>query len=126
LVAWVASIRPATARPMDFIDEYGTAATTIRAFYDALRDGQGAAASRMIVPEKRSLENFSPEGLTRFYGKLAKPIRLIDIAQANATSYVVHYRYASDRRTCDGKAMVTTVRRGGRNFIQAIRPLDGC
>ncbi len=126
LVAWVTSIRPAQVRAMDFIDEYGTAATTIRAFYDALHAGQGATASSYIVPEKRQLAAFSPEALTRYYGSMASPIRLIDITQHSANSYLVHYRYSAKTRTCDANATITTESRDGRNFIQAIRPMEGC
>jgi len=126
LVAWVTAVRVGRARPMEFVDEYGTAATTIRTFYTALGDGQGADASAMVVPEKRATAAFSPSALTRFYGSLAQRIRLIDITQNNANSYVVHYRYATISRICDGRAIVTTALRGGRNFIQGIRALNGC
>ncbi|KAH2821890.1 hypothetical protein KXV85_002533, partial [Aspergillus fumigatus] len=87
---------------MDFVDEYGTAATAIRTFYAALGDGQGADASAMVVPEKRASPAFSASGLSRFYGSLAQRIRLIDIAQSNASTYLVHYRYATASRACDG------------------------
>jgi len=126
LVAWVTAVRLAGARPMDFVDEYGTAATTIRTFYTALGDGQGADASAMVVPEKRTSPAFSASGLTRFYGSLAQRIRLIDIAQSNVGTYLVHYRYATNSRVCDGQAIVTTTLRGGRNFIQSIKALNGC
>lgn len=53
LVAWVTSVTP-TPRKLDYIDEYGSPATMIRAFYELLGDGQGDVASRMVVPEKRS------------------------------------------------------------------------
>ena len=125
LVAWVTAVAPA-GRSMDFTDEYGTAATTIRAFYAALADGQGGPASAMIVPEKRRLPAFSPSGLTKFWGGLSKPVQLIDIAQTGPDGYVVHYRYSTTARTCDGRAAVTTVARAGRNYIQGIRPLNGC
>ena len=111
---------------MGFTDEYGTAATTIRAFYDALHAGQGATASTYVVPEKRRLAAFSPDGLTRFYGGMASPISMVDIVQRSAASFVVHYRYGTGSRTCDAHAMVTTERRNGRNFIQGIKPIEGC
>lgn len=111
---------------MDSLEEYGTAATTIRAFYAALGDGQGAIASSFVVPEKRRLPAFSAAGLSGFYGKLAQPIRLLDTAQSDATHYVVHYRYGTATHICDGRATVTTGVRGGRNLIESIRPLNGC
>lgn len=126
LVAWATAIRLAGTRPMDFVDEYGTAATTIRTFYAALSEGQGADASAMVVPEKRATPAFSPAGLTRFYGSLKQRIQLLDIAERDAGSFAVHYRYATASQVCDGRAIVTTIRREGRNFIQGIRALNGC
>jgi hypothetical protein len=126
LVVSVAAINVRAAKAMDFFEEMGTSATIIRAFYAALGDGQGAIASEMIVPEKRSIPAFTPDGLTRFYGNLKQPIELIEISQNSSNSYVAHYRYATANRVCDGKAVVTTVSRADRNFIQAIKPLNGC
>ncbi|MEO8926893.1 MAG: hypothetical protein ABI306_06985 [Caulobacteraceae bacterium] len=124
LVAWATAVTSA-ARPMDFTDEYGTPATAIRTFYEALGEGQGDLASQMIVPEKRHLTNFSPTALSRFYGRLRTPLSLIDISTAGPDRFVAHYRYAS-AKTCDGRALITTVTRSGRNFIESIRALDGC
>jgi hypothetical protein len=126
LVAWAAAVRPVAARPMDFMDEMGTAATTIRTFYSALGYGQGATASAMVVPEKRASAAYSPAGLSQFYGGLAQPIRLLDISQSGPSAYLVHYRYATRSRVCDGRAIVTTALRGGNNLIQSIKALDGC
>lgn len=125
LVAWVTAIAPAN-RPMDFLDEYGTAATVIRAFYAALGDGQGVAASELIVPEKRRVPAFSPAVLSRFYGGLKEPIRLIGISQSGPNSFIARYRYATQTTRCDGRVSITTTARKGRNFIQGIRALDGC
>jgi len=131
LVAVVSSVLPATGGPkasrtLDFIDEYGTAATTIRAFYSALEDGQGEIAASYIVPEKRSVPAFVGTNLTRFYGGLAKPLSLIDIAQNDADLYTVRYTYATKSKVCDGLATVATAVRDGRNFILSIKPLNGC
>ena len=131
LVAWATAIAPAAPgasapRPMTFVDEYGTAATTVRTFYEVLGDGQGAAAAQMIVPEKRASAAFSPAALTRFYGGLVRPVRLLSIARASAGSYLVRYSYATRTRACAGRAMVTTVNRAGRAYIAGIRALDGC
>lgn len=125
LVAWVKTIA-AASKPMDFTDEYGTAATVIRGFYAALHDGQGGVASQFIVPEKRHSVTFSADALTAFYGSLTKPIELLDIAQAQDNIFTAHYRYTSAKRVCDGKATITTVQRDGNNFIQAINALNGC
>jgi hypothetical protein len=126
LVAWVTSIRLAQDPAMSLTDEYGTAATTIRAFYDALHAGQGATASSYVVPEKRRLAAFSPDALARYYGNMASPITMIDIVQRSANTFLVHYRYGTRTRTCDAHSTITTESRNGRNFIQAIRPVEGC
>jgi hypothetical protein len=125
LVAWVTAVASA-GKPLDFVDEYGTAATTIRAFYAALRDGQGAAAAEMIVPEKRKLPAFSPTELTRFYGSLKEPIELLDISRTGPSTFIAHYRYRASERACDGRATVSTTLRNGRNFIESIKALNGC
>lgn len=126
LVAWLVAVHPAAKQPMDFTVEYGTAATTIRAFYDALGDGKGSIASGFIVPEKRKMTNFSATKLSSFYGKLKNRIQLIDITENGADTYLVHYRYSTSLKSCDGKASVTTVIRDSKYFIQSIVPLNRC
>ncbi|WP_239020019.1 hypothetical protein [Novacetimonas maltaceti] len=126
LVATVTSVSPVQAKPMEFTDEYGTAATTVQAFYAALGDGQGAEASAMVIPEKRAAPAFSPANLTRFYGGLADPIRVVGIARENDSTFIVNYHYATKSHVCNGRATVTTTMRDGRNFIQGIHALDGC
>jgi hypothetical protein len=88
LVAWVTRLTPAT-KALDFVDEYGTAATVVRAFYEALGDGRGETATMMVVPEKRSKGPFAPDNLTRFYGRLKEPLRLTEIAQAGVDTFKV-------------------------------------
>jgi len=131
LVAWVTSLqlyteKPKASRSLDFIDEYGTAATTIRAFYSALADGQGEIASSYIVPEKRSIPAFNGANMTRFYGGLVKPVSLINIVQNDPEIFTVKYTYGTKSKVCDGLATVTTAVRDGRNFILSIKPLNGC
>lgn len=131
LVAWVTAIELATSKPlagqaMDPVNEYGTAATTIRAFYTALHDGQGEIASGLVVPEKRIIPAFIPTNLTRFYGELAKPIQLIGIEQTNATTYSVRYTYSTSSKVCNGEAIVTTAEHEARHYIHGIKALNGC
>ncbi|HXA39908.1 MAG TPA: hypothetical protein VNW53_12980 [Phenylobacterium sp.] len=125
LVAWVANVTPATKK-MNFVDEYGSAATTIRAFYETLGSGQGDVASTMVVAEKRAKGPFSAESLTRFYSHLKEPIRLVRIDQSGPDTFIAHYRYATGKSVCNGQGLVTTVNRSGRNYIQSIRALKGC
>ncbi len=118
LVAWVTNVVP-SARTMEFTDEYGTPATTIRAFYETLSDGQGEAASQMVVAEKRRSGPLAPGNLTRFYGKQGER-RSFDGSSSAPSVFVAHYRYATANSICDGRAVVTTVVRGGRNYIRSI------
>jgi hypothetical protein len=123
LVAWVTGI---TEAAIHHAEESGTSATTITAFYAALARGQGDIASRMVVPEKRVRGPFSPDALSRFFGHLKEPIRLLGIEKRASNEFVVHYRYSASKRQCNGRAAVYTVSIDGRSFIQGIKALDGC
>jgi len=125
LVAWVTSVVPIT-RKLDYTDEYGSPATTVRAFYVALGDGQGDAASSMVAPEKRVKGPFAAANLSQFYGNLKEPIRLSGIEQAGPNSFIAHYKYATAKSVCEGQGLVTTVTRNGRNYIESIKALKGC
>jgi len=128
LVAWVSQIHEIGDYTSmdDFISEYGTAATVIRAFYYALGNGEGLTASRYIVPEKRMKHNFSPDSLSRFYGPLIEPLQLLSIKASDSSTYLVHYRFRSKSRRCDGEAIVNTTMRGANNYIAKITALNGC
>lgn len=122
LVAWVDDVFMAK----DITEEYGTGASTVRAFYYALGAGDGAAASAFVVAEKRAKGPFSPGALSRFYGSLVEPLELLDVSALGAGRYRVRYRFTSGAGRCDGLAEVTTTKRGGRFYIQRIRALNGC
>jgi len=121
LVAWVTDIVAAD----DPTAEYGTAATTVRAFYDALAAGNGGEAADFIVPERRK-GPFSPDEMTRFYGGLVAPLKLLSLEPSGPDAYLVRYQFASRARACNGRAIVKTVNRGGSNLIVNIQALDGC
>lgn len=104
----------------------GDGEATVRAFYNALRGGNGAAASSHIVPEKRSTGAFSPGAMSRFYGRLPEPIRLTSIVPVAGGAYRVSYRYSAGRSHCNGSAVVRLTKRGGRSLISSIRSLSGC
>ncbi len=127
LVAWVTAISPATdLEPADdFTKDYGTAATSVRAFYYALGDGNGDQAAQFIVPERRK-GPFSPSEMTRFYGDLLEPLRLLSITPTAPNAYMVRYTFRSKARACNGRALVTTTNRGNENLIFSIEALDGC
>lgn len=99
---------------------------TVRSFYTALGSGDGVAASAHVVPEKRSSRAFSPEAISRFYGRLPEPIRLTGIVPLAAGLYRVNYRYSAGRSHCNGSAVVSLTRRDGRDLIRSIRALKGC
>lgn len=103
-----------------------TGEATVRAFYDALGEGDGRAASAQIIPEKRSSGAFSPEAISRFYGRLPEPIRLTGIVPLARGAYRVSYRYSAGRSHCEGSAVVHLTNRGGRDFIRSIAALGGC
>ena len=104
----------------------GTGEATVRAFYAGLGAANGAAASAQVVPEKRSSRAFSPDGIARFYGRLAEPLRVTAIAPLGPGAYRVRYRYSTGRAHCDGTAIVSLANRGGRDLIRSIRALSGC
>jgi len=110
--------------PVDAAAEAGEA--IVRAFYAALGSGNGPAASAQVVPEKRGSRAYSPDAISRFYGKLAEPLRLLGIAPLSDDAYRVKYRYSAGRSNCQGSAVVTLADRDGRALIRSIRALSGC
>jgi len=123
LVASVSSVSPA---PNDIIDEYGSAATTVRAFYYALSQGNGEAASGYIISEKRTKGPFTAENITRFYSGLDEPLELISLEPLGPDTFDVRYTFRSSAGLCDGRATVRTTVRNGRFYIQGIKSLNGC
>ena len=132
LVAWVSTISAVRTSSKNFFNEqdptadYGTAATTIRAFYSALGSGQGGVAASMVVPEKTARGPFSARELTRYYGNMRSPIQLLRVLPSDANAYMVRYKYAVTKTVCNGRGVVEMTNRNGRNYIARIRALDGC
>lgn len=122
LLVRVKAISPAR----DITRSYGTAATTIEAFYAALRAGDGKLAAGFVILEKTRKGAFSPRALTAFYGSLAEPITLIDVQRIHDSRFRVRYHFRSGAKSCDGAATINTVKRNGRDFIEAIRAENGC
>jgi hypothetical protein len=79
------------AIPFDPTKGYGTAMTTVQAFYMALGAANGNEASKFVVPEKRSSGAFSPGAITNFYSKLIIPLTLLDGQAVNSNEYRVRY-----------------------------------
>lgn len=106
--------------------DYGTATSTIRAFYSALGSGEGDVAASMVVPEKTASGPFSAKELTRYYGNMRSPIQLLSVSPRGVNAYAVRYKYAVTRTVCNGRTVVEMTKRNGRNYIARIRALDGC
>ncbi len=122
LLVWVKSISSAR----DITRSYGTAGTTVEAFYSALRSGDGKLAAGFVVPEKTKKGPFSPAALTAFYGSLSEPITLVDLERIHDSRFRVRYHFKNGTKLCEGAATVNTVKRGGRDFIETIRAESGC
>ena len=122
LVAWVTEITSATA----MTSEYGTAATTIQAFYLALAAGDGITAAKFVIPEKRQAGPLSSAAMTAFYGMLIEPLQLTALTRLAENKYAVAYHFKNAKGVCDGRAEVTTTKRRGTDFIQSIHALNGC
>lgn len=135
LVAWVTSAQPADGPPATAdaaapvtaqAVEFGAPGATVRAFYEALGQAQGEVATLLVAPEKRGIPAFSPAAMSRFYGGLQEPIRLVGMSQSGPDTFIVSYRYAAGASVCNGKAVVTTSTREGASYIENIRALNGC
>ena len=93
LVAWVSDIEKSS----DMTAEYGTAATTVRGFYEALGAGSGDEAARFIVPERR-VGPFAPEAMSAFYGNLIEPLRVVSLQPNGPNRFLVRYHFRSRSR----------------------------
>jgi len=99
----------------------------VRAFYTALERGDGAAASLLIIPEKREAGPFSAGELSNFYGRLELPLRLVEVYRAGENLYNVAYIYkVKHGRFCNGRSIVRTVSLQNQVLIEGIRSPSRC
>jgi len=106
---------------------YGTAMTTVQAFYAALSAGNGEEATKLVIPKKRSSGPLSATAISKFYGNLPEPLTLVDVVATRSGEYRVRYRYvASGPRRCDGESIVRTTQVSGSNLIESIKAVSGC
>jgi len=106
---------------------YGTAMTTVQAFYMALGAADGEEASKFLVPEKRNSGPLSARAISTFYSKLIVPLALVDIVPLGGDQYRVRYSYvASGAGRCNGEAVVRTTRINGMNLIESIKSSSDC
>lgn len=105
----------------------GKALAVVRAFYEALGQANGEAASRLVIPERRQGGPYAPGAITRFYASLAEPLRLTAIRALSEAEVEVGYRYRiRSGGPCVGRAVVTTRPAGDMVLIARIRPSNGC
>lgn len=104
----------------------GDGEAVVRSFYAALGKGDGAEASALVIPEKRSSRAFAAQPISRFYGGLREPLRLTAIRSVGRDKYRVAYRYSAGSSRCDGEAVVRLTSRDGRELIRSIQALNGC
>ncbi|MCI5077477.1 caspase family protein [Oricola sp.] len=101
------------------------AVETARRFYGALSLADGYAASSLVVPEKRTLAAYSPEGISGFYRSLSSPLQVLDISPVSSTIVSVHYRYGRPGGgVCETTANVTMRIIGGQAYVEKIQA--GC
>ena len=113
--------------PHDPTKAYGTAMTTVQAFYMALGVGNGDEASKFVVPEKRSSGTFSPSAITNFYSRLIFPLILIDVIAVTSNEYRVRYTYVAPATgRCNGESIVRTTKINGLNLINSIKSIGDC
>lgn len=103
-----------------------TGEDTVRTFYNALGTGNGEVASAQVIPQKRSSRAYSAETISRFYGRLAQPLRLTSISPLSGSAYRVTYRYAAPGLRCNGSAIVRLTPVGPRLLIRSITAANGC
>jgi hypothetical protein len=99
----------------------------VHAFYTALERGDGEAASLLVIPEKREAGPFSAGELSRFYGRLEMPLRLLEVDRAGDNLYNVLYRYkVRNGRFCNGRSLVTTITLQNQALIEKIQSPSRC
>lgn len=99
----------------------------VRAFYDALSRADGMAANSTLIPEKRGSGAYEPAAISRYYGAMREPLRVLGLKAGEPGMVQVRYTYthASGRR-CDGAAEVAISLRDGAPLIERIKALNGC
>ncbi|MCW2244217.1 hypothetical protein [Azospirillum canadense] len=106
----------------------GDGMDTVRGFYEALAQADGARANGFLVPEKRNSGAYEVGSMSRYYANMREPLRLIAAEPMGTDAARVRYHYVyANGRVCEGAAEVSLSRRdGGRPLIERIRALNGC
>lgn len=98
-----------------------TPVSVVTAFYRALTNADGDFASSLVVPEKRGIGPFNEEQISRFYGGMKQPLRVLSVTQIDSEKVEVKYTYRYSSRVCDGVAIVTVRDYLGRLLISKIK-----
>lgn len=122
-----AETRPISALPSEPpIDPAASGRKTVEGFYRALAVANGDLASSFVIPERRS-GPFSAAAISRFYGSLEQPLRLLSVATVDAEDFEVRYVFrAHGGHVCNGVSVVAVTEVDGASFIRSIRALSGC
>lgn len=121
------SPRKAVVQPPDGTPEGSGAVMVVRAFYEALGRADGETASTLVIHEKRKSGPYAAGSITRFYGSLTEPLRLLSAAPAGGDSVQVRYRYRKPNGSvCDGAAVVQVAIVDREALITRIKPANGC
>jgi hypothetical protein len=114
---------PEPVRP----DEGSNAVSTVRAFYNALGDGDGDSAARFVVPGKRGAGPLSAGELTRYFSSFRRPLRVLRATQVSPDTVRVAYDYVlPNGALCEGRAAVRVTDSGDGTLIRSIRTLGPC
>lgn len=93
---------------------------TVTRFYRALAAGDGATATRMVIPGKRSQGPLSSDAMSAFYGSLAAPISVRSIRRVDDQVVEARYSYRATRTVCEGRALLTMESSGPVARIRSI------
>ena len=105
----------------------GNALETVRAFYAALAQADGERANGFLIPEKRDTGAYEIASMSRYFGNMREPVRLLAAEPAGPDALRVRYHYVyANGRVCDGAADIALTQRDGRTLIERIKALNGC
>ena len=100
-------------------------ADVVRAFYTALGRGDGATASKLVVPERQT-GHFDPQAMTKFFSSLSKPLQSLGVEPAGQNSYQATYTYVATTKVCNNSVVVSLTKRNAQYLIQNIDSRGGC
>ncbi|WP_247895288.1 hypothetical protein [Azospirillum brasilense] len=123
----VPSADPAQSHPPTPRPQPTDGVAAVRAFYDALGQADAARANTYVIPEKRGSGAYDIASMTRFYGNMSVPVRLLAAEPIGRDTVRVRYHYVYvNGRVCDGAAEVALAERDGLALIERIKALNGC